>query len=474
MARGARTHIAPEAREGYTLLRMPANPSHAVSPPSARPYLQWGITLVAAAVGAVVSVSAFADPSAARAGVVASLCLALWLGEVVPPFVPTLLLLVAVPLALPALEPRLVLGWMADPVLALFFGGFVLGEAARVHGIDRVLAAAAVRHTEGRPRRLVAGLAGMTAFLSMWMSNIAAASLMFACVRPLCPDDGRLRRAVLVAVALGANLGGMATPIGSGPNAIAIASMTEPIPFVAWMVFAIPLVTGSLAVAVVLLLGVHRVGSERVTPPTPPPPLVAAGGVPPRPVLVGLVAGATILAWMTEPLHGVSAPVVSLALALVLFGTGLVPAERLRGLDWSTLILIAGGVGLGRLVETTGLLDPVAASLAGADLPSGVRLGALLVASGALSSVMSNTGTAALLVPLALVVVPDVPSAPVLVALAASFGMPFVVSTPPNAMAVGAGARAGDLALPGFVLLVGGCLVLAVTGPWVLGAFGIG
>lgn len=453
----------------------PSSTPPSSTPPEPRPSaLRWGLTVLAAAVGAGASMVAFADPAAARAGVVASLCLALWLGEVVPGFVPTLLLLVAVPLALPAFEPRVVLGWMADPVLALFFGGFVLGEAARVHGIDETLAAAAIRHARGRPRRLIAGLAATTAFLSMWMSNIAAAALMFACVRPLCPDDVRLRRAVLVAVALGANLGGMATPIGSGSNAIAIASMALPIPFASWMAFAVPLVAASLTVAVVLLLLLHRVGSEGVhpSPPPSPPRIERRGGQ--RPVLVGIVAVVAIVAWIAEPLHGVDAPVVSLALAAVLFGTALVPAERLRHVDWSTLLLIAGGIGLGRLVEATGLFDPVAAALATAEQPSGVRLGALLVASASLSAVMSNTGTAALLVPLAIAVVPDVPTAPVLVALAASFGMPFVVSTPPNAMAVGAGARAGDIAVPGFVLFVGGCLVLAITGPWVLGAFGVG
>jgi sodium-dependent dicarboxylate transporter 2/3/5 len=450
------------------------------APPSR---LRWGLAIVAAAVGAGASVAGFADPAAAWAGALCSVVLALWLAEVVPPFVPTLLLLVAVPLALPAFSTRDVLGWVADPVLALFFGGFVLGEAARVHGIDRTLADAAVRHTHGHPRRLVAAIALTTAFLSMWMSNIAAAALMVACVRPLCPGDDRLRRAVLVAVALGANLGGMATPIGSGPNAIAIAALAEPISFVAWMAFAVPLVVLALGVAVGLLYVLHRVGGTgkggaapdapaRVEPVVTDPALSPTGGPPPRPVLISIVALVAIGAWLTEPLHGVDAPTVSLALAAVLFGTGLVPAARLRDVDWSTLLLIAGGVALGRLVEATGLLTPVAAGLASVGGPPGLRLLALLTAAATLSAVMSNTGTAALLVPLAMAVLPDVPSAPILVALAASFGMPFVVSTPPNAMAVGAGARAGDIAVPGLVLLVGGCLVLAGTGPWVLGMFG--
>jgi sodium-dependent dicarboxylate transporter 2/3/5 len=93
---------------------------------------------------------------------------------------------------------------------------------------------------------------------------------------------------------------------------------------------------------------------------------------------------------------------------------------------------------------------------------------ALLLLTATLSAVMSNTATATLLVPVASALLPGLPGAPILVALAASFGMPFVVSTPANAMAVGAGARSADLLAPGLILMVGGCLVLALTGPTVL------
>jgi sodium-dependent dicarboxylate transporter 2/3/5 len=435
--------------------------------------VRWALALIAAVAGVWGSFVGFEGAHARAAGAITAVCLALWLSEVVPSFVPTLVLVVAAPLALaPDVEMRTVLGWMADPVLALFFGGFVLGEAAAVHGLARLLATTAVRGAGGRARWLVAGAAAMTAFLSMWMSNVAAAALMFACVQPMFPEDSRLRRAVLVAVALGANLGGMATPISSGPNAIAIAAMERSTPFLSWMVFAVPLLVGSLAVAVVLLVLVHRVrASDRIPTITPVP---EGTGVAQRPVWVAVVAAVAILAWVTEPLHGVPAPIVSMALAVTLFATRLVPAERIRHLDWGTLLLIAGGVGLGRLAEATGLIDPIATALVSAGEGPVVRLAVLVFASAVLASVMSNTGTAALMVPLSVAVLPEVPTAPILIALASSYGMPFVVSTPPNAMAVGAGARGKDLLLPGLVLLVAGCLILALTGPYALKVFGVG
>ena len=96
----------------------------------------------------------------------------------------------------------------------------------------------------------------------------------------------------------------------------------------------------------------------------------------------------------------------------------------------------------------------------------------LLLVTAAMSAVMSNTAAATLLVPVAAAAVPSVPAIPILVALAASFGMPFVVSTPANAMAVGAGARSRDLLVPGLVLMGVGCVLLWLTGPRVLAVLG--
>lgn len=398
------------------------------------------------------------------------MCLALWLGEIVPPFVPTLVLSVATPLALgPEWPATRVFGWTADPVLALFFGGFVLGEAAAIHGIDRMFTGGALRASRGDGRALVALVALVTAALSMWMSNIAAAALVIASIRPLRDLDERLRQALLVAIALGANLGGMATPIGTGPNAIAIAAMPaeHPIPFLAWMAFALPLTIFALAGAILLVLAIHRVEPGPVTIAVPEPEPGQR-----RPRLVGLLAVITIIAWLAEPLHGVPAPVVSLALAAVLFGSGLVPAERIRSIDWSTLILIAGGIALGRLFETSGLLAAAATVLPDGEGPPILLVGALVATSAVLSAVMSNTGTAALLMPVAVAFAHESVALPILVALGSSFGMPFVMSTPPNAMVVGAGARPRALLVPGLVLLVAGWAALTFTGPFVLRAFG--
>ncbi|MFP2913676.1 SLC13 family permease, partial [Pyxidicoccus sp. 3LFB2] len=168
---------------------------------------------------------------ASRAVLIAGACLVLWLTEAVPPFVPTLLLMGATPVLMGPLaaDYRLpaVLTWGMDPVLALFLGGFTLEVAAMRHGLDSAVARHVVRLSHGRPRLLLLLVMAGVAFLSMWMSNVAAAAMMLAALRPILQataPGAPLRPALLLGVALGANFGGMATPVGSGPNALAVSA----------------------------------------------------------------------------------------------------------------------------------------------------------------------------------------------------------------------------------------------------------
>lgn len=403
-----------------------------------------------------------------------ALCLALWLTELVPPFVPTLLLLAGAPWVIRGETPAAALGlaidWAADPVLVLFLGGLVLAAAARRHGLDVALAERVVAWSGGSVRRLAALALVGTAFLSMWMSNVASCALVMGALAPLLERLEKTpleRRALLVAIAMGANVGGIVTPIGSGPNGIAIAAVAPRlvVSFASWMAFAAPLAALLLAAAYLL-----------VRPRIARTSTVAAGGEVARlesgARRVLAVAAAAVLLWLTEPLHGMPSAAVAIALAAALFVSGLLRAEDLSRVDGSTLLLVAGGVLVGKLVEEGGLVGPLVTWLASEPSSSfAVRLG-LCALAAVLSALMSNTATAALLIPVALRIDPT-PVSVLLVALATSLGCPFVVSTPPNALAGRLGATAGDLARPGLLLLVGGVILLAVTGPTMLGLFGV-
>jgi sodium-dependent dicarboxylate transporter 2/3/5 len=440
--------------------------------------LSWRAALLglAACVLFVFSLIEVQEPLIVRSAAVAGTCLVLWLSGLVPPYVPTLLLWVATPLLLQPYGEQFglsrVLGWSADPVLALFLGGFALGAAATRYGIDATIARAAVGMSRGHRLALVVLTAGTTAVLSMWMSNIAAAAMMLSALRPLLsdlPEGDSLRRALLLGIALGADFGGIATPIGSGPNAIAIAAVerVHNITFVEWMALALPLSLGLVAASILLLALRYRLQGS-ISLQLPP----SEGAVPGARTIVVLFF-LTVAAWLTEPLHGVSSAIVALAVAVALFGTGLLGRKDLERIDWSTLILIAGGIGLGRLLEQSGLVYAAADAVPWADLSRPVQLLVLTFASALLSALMSNTATATLLIPLAASLDPA-PSTAVLIAIAASLGVPFVISTPPNAMVYGEGGlRQNELVVPGLILMILGCLLISVTGPFVLEWMGI-
>ena len=411
----------------------------------------------------------------ARAGVIGGYCVALWLTEALPLWIPTLVVWIATPLLLGGygaeFAPTAVVGWSVDPVLALFFGGFALAAAATAHGADRAVAALALRLSRGDGVRLMVLAAAATALLSMWMSNIAAAALMLGALRPVLaaePPDGTLRRAVLLAVALGADVGGIATPIGTGPNGLAIAAVEayRPLTFVHWMALGVPLAVGLLAVAL-LLAALWLRPSGRVALAED-----ALRGPTGRIVPLAVVFGAAVALWLTEPLHGVRAWIVALGAAAALFVLRLLRPRDLARIDWGTLLLIAGGIALGALLDRSGLMEVIAGRIPLDSAPPTLRILALCLLSATLASLMSNTGTATVLIPLAMTLIPT-PSTAVLVAVSASLGVPFVISTPPNAMAVGAGLRGRDLLVPGLAIMLGGCLLVAFTGPWVLRALGI-
>ena len=442
--------------------------------------VQRGRAMAVVALALVLPLLLIESPVAARVVAICGVCLALWLLELVPPFVPTLLLWVLVPVLLSPVDSKYslmnTLRWAADPVLALFFGGFALGVATERHGLDRKIAGIAFRRARSSYSLLLLTTIGLTAFMSMWLSNIAAAALMFACLRPILSSwetDDMGRRTLLVGVALGANLGGMATPIGTGPNAIAIASISNirQVSFIDWMAFALPLTVGLLLLGFVFLK--WRVGKEK--PPRWKPAIADSSDEFSRNGRVGLIIvfAIAVALWLSEPLHGIPAAVVALGTAASLFVFRLLGKKDLARIDWSTLLLIAGGITLGRLLEASGLVSSGAAELSLAGMHPAVTLFILCVASATLASLMSNTGTAVLLIPLASALVPQ-PSTAILIAISASFGMPFVISTPQNAMAHGEGGlRASDLLYLGLIEMVVGCAIVSLTGRAVLSFVGI-
>ncbi len=446
----------------------------------------WAVTIIAVFLLSAFPLLFIESPVFSRVTAVAAVCLYLWISETAPPFVPTLLIWALIPIFLGGIDAKYsienVLSWAVDPVMALFFGGFTLGLATEAFGLDKRMARFAFRRAGGSFPKFLLLIIGLTAFLSMWLSNIGAAALILACLRPMLREFGEdhlMRRILLIGVALGADLGGIATPIGTGPNAIAVAYLAPVthVSFINWMAFALPLTIGMLLVGFGLLwLRTRSISASWTKREANFKEALSGAGEGTDPAgqmgfLVVLVV--TALLWLTEPIHKIPAAVIAIGSAAFIFLTGMLKKKDLLKLDWSTLLLIAGGITLGRLFEQSGLIKAIAANVPFHELDPRISLFVLCLASALLASLMSNTATAVLLIPLASALVQS-PSTAILVAVSASFGIPFVISTPQNAMAFGeGGVKFGDMFWPGIVLMILGSLVVSLTGRTVLNFVGI-
>lgn len=375
---------------------------------------------------------------------------------------------------------RDLLGTAADPVLLLFFGGFVMAQAAVKEGVDRAMSGLLLRPFGGEPRRVLLGLMLITLLFSMWMSNSATTAMMLAVVTPMLtalPPGEPFRKAVVLAVPLAANIGGMGTPIASPPNAIALGYLQRAghhVAFLDWMLVAVPLVL-LLAlftwfvlwkffapVTAGLRLEPH---SEKLTR---------------RGRLVVAVFVATAVLWMTDQWHGLPPAVVALLPVVVLTATGIFTRDDLGRLEWSVLILIAGGISLGAGMQSSGLSRLVVQWLPASGGNELGLLAVLVVGTMVVSTFMSNTAAANLFLPVgfAATIAAGAAGLPAVqvalsIALAASLSMALPVSTPPNAIAYARGefttrdmARVGLLvgALGALLIIFGGAFALRLCG----------
>lgn len=370
---------------------------------------------------------------------------------------------------------------LAHPVLILFLGGFFLAEGASRYRVDRNLARILLRPFGDSPRRIVLGLMLITALFSMFMSNTATTATFLAVVLPLLttlePGD-RMRVGLVLAIPLAANIGGMATPVGTPPNAIAIGSLAEAgiqVSFVRWMMLAGPLM-------VVLLLGAWQL-LVRLFPPRAERLSITIESTFDRSVPARLyyaTAVATIGLWLTEPIHGIGASVVGFVPVVVLLTAGVLDAEDLKRMPWHVLWLVAGGVALGLAVNDSGLDVWLIDQVDWGAVPVALLALALAMAAAAVSTVISNSAAANLLIPVGLtlalsgVVDLEPVAAGFFIAIGASLAMALPVSTPPNAIAYSTGELStADLARVGLIVGALGLVLFVLVGPLLWDVLGV-
>lgn len=362
---------------------------------------------------------------------------------------------------------------LANPILLLFLGGFFLAHGAAKFGVDRNLARLMLRPFGVRPKWVLLGLMVITGFLSMWMSNTATTATLMAVVLPLIHQLGkedRLRVALALGIPFAANIGGMGTPVGSPPNAIAIAALGSSggVTFSEWMIFAVPFT----AVMLVVTWGVLVVCFPSETKELK---LEMSGKWETSGAawIFYVTSGLTVALWVTESLHGLPSAVVGFLTVTVLLSTRVITSREFRMMEWDILWLVAGGIALGKGVQATGF-DSWLVSLVGwEEIPPLFLGGVLAAAAMLLSTFISNSAAANLLAPMAVAIAVSTDSSALglvaYLALSCSMAMSMPISTPPNAIAHASGViRTADMAKAGILVGLLGLVVLVLLLPILL------
>jgi sodium-dependent dicarboxylate transporter 2/3/5 len=355
-------------------------------------------------------------------------------------------------------------------IILLFLGGFVLSAVLHKYGLDLRIAHLILKKTGNKPSRVMIGIMLVSSVLSAWMSNTATAAMMFAIILPIIariPSDNNFGKALALCIPFSCNLGGIATPIGTPPNAIVLGYLEKSgfhISFLHWMIGAIPFVLLFLFFLWVILLKLYPPGDLEIE--FEPAEGVTRKMTKEHYVVIGIFI-LTCIGWLTSKhLHPLSTGEVSLIPLIFCFGFGLLKGSDFRQLSWDVLFMLGGGLTLGVGLKASGLTAQIVGFI-----PTGVDFIVILGLMGLLSTVMttfmSNTATANLLVPIAVSLGGDVALIAVTVAFMCSTAMALPVSTPPNAIAFGSGIlEAKNMIIPGLMVTVFTFLIIFFAGPF--------
>lgn len=415
------------------------------------------------------------------------------------------------------LVPALGLGSMgeatasyANPIIYLFLGGFLLGIAMQRWDLHRRLALHVLKLVGHQPRRQIAGFMVATGFLSMWVSNTATSIMMLPIGMSVISllgdsDPEELRRyatALLLAIAYSASIGGVATLIGTPPNALLAGYLAEDrgidLGFAQWMLVGLPI---SITMMVATWWWLTRRGfkldpthqdSARQDSASHDSANLSAGMIDTELANLGPMSSAerrvavlfslAAIAWVARPLlNDVGLPwltdtgiAIAAGIALFLIPSGRQSRERLLAWDdaqqvpWGILLLFGGGLALAGTITRTGLAEWIAGQLGiFGTLPLLAMIGIVVLVIIFLTEVTSNTATAAAFLPLlgalalSLEISPLLVTVPAAIAASCAFMMP--VATPPNAIVFGTGhMKIQSMIRAGFALNLVGSVVVTV------------
>lgn len=411
--------------------------------------------------------------------------LAWWMSNLIPLGVTALLPMVLFPLA-GILDAKTVGALYGHPIIFLFLGGFALGLAIEKWNLHRRIALNILLRSGNSPSRILLGAMLATALLSMWISNTATTVMMLPIGLSLYQLIGEkiakpkairgFGVALMLGIAYAANIGGMATLIGTPPNlvfaSLSSSSLNREVPFAQWMLFALPLSAVLFTLVWYFLskvlfpsrdLKIGELGTMLKEE------IKKMGKASPAERRVAVILGSMAFLWIFRSqlshlpwLSGLSDTIIAIGGMIALF---LIPAEKkkkalltekdLGKLPWNIILLFGGGLSLAKALEITQVVQSIADLVMQSGWQSAFLISLLICAFAVfLTEVMSNVALVSVFVPVAFIIAQelgfDAWSLAIPLTLGASCAFMFPVATPPNAIVYSSGliktkqmARAG-------------------------------
>lgn len=396
------------------------------------------------------------DPQANKGLALLAFVAVLWLTEALHVTI-TALLVPILAIGLGLVTSKEALANFADPTIFLFFGGFALAAALHIQQLDKMIANNIMRLAGGRLFLAVIYLLGVTAFLSMWISNTATAAMMLPLAMGILSKLDKEQEHntyvfVLLGIAYSASIGGMGTVVGSPPNNIVASNLN--LTFADWLGYGLPIMIILMPLMIGVLYIVFRPNLKQTFDFDFEKIELN------RSRIITLVIFVSIaLCWifgkqlnpLISSLLGIKKiasfdSIVALLAAVLLCVTRVVNWDQIqKNTEWGVLMLFGGGLTLSAVLGKTGASKVMADGIVFLIQGGHFYLIGLIVATFIifLTEFTSNTASAALLVPIFISIAQALNMPPVglalIIGLGASCAFMLPVATPPNAIVFGTG-----------------------------------
>lgn len=252
---------------------------------------------------------------------------------------------------------------MLSPVIMLLLGGFSIAAALNKFGIAKALASFFLSKAGTKPSSVLFVNMLVASMASMWISNVAAPVLCLSLIQPILrtlPVGSPFAPCLIMGIALASNLGGIASPIASPQNVIAIQNMSPPPSWTDWFCVSVPLcLLGNSIVWLWLLYSYKIKNSSQITALTS----TSSSTITRTQIYVICVTLFTIVLWcIARTYHDTLGDmgVIAIIPLIAFFGTGILTKDEFNNFLWNVIVLAMGGIALGKAVESSGLLHTIA------------------------------------------------------------------------------------------------------------------